>query len=138
MYKVCKTFRVPIGHRLSKHVGLCKNIHGHNLKIQIELFSHTLNENDMVIDFGDLKHYIEDFLSKYDHTTIFNPNDKENIIFFKSQGYRIEFLSIEDQDPTAEVLSKYIFDKLRTAFKGCGISFVRVWENDNSYAEYSE
>lgn len=138
MYKVCKTFKVPIGHRLSKHKGLCKNIHGHNLKLEIQLTAHTLNFNDMVIDFADLKKIVAEYLEKYDHTTIFNPTDERNIQFFKEEGYRIEFISDSDQDPTAEVLSKFLFDNLRDAFPGKIVEFVRVWENDNSYAEYSE
>mgnify|MGYP001089992700 CR=1 FL=1 len=89
MYKVCKTFKVPIGHRLSKHKGLCKNVHGHNLKLEIQLSCHTLDENDMVIDFGDLKYVVGDFLSKFDHATIFNPTDIMNIEFFKGNSEEI-------------------------------------------------
>jgi 6-pyruvoyltetrahydropterin/6-carboxytetrahydropterin synthase len=140
MYKVCKTFKVPIGHRLSKHKGLCKNIHGHNLKLQIQLRCDGLDANDMVIDFGDLKTIVAELLGKYDHTTIFNITDKVNIDFFKSQGYRYEFISEDNQDPTAEVLSEYLYKLLELRFNldNIYVDFVRVWENDNSYAEYME
>jgi len=140
MYKVCKTFKVPIGHRLSKHAGLCKNIHGHNLKLQIQLRCDGLDANDMVIDFGDLKEIVKEILGKYDHTTIFNITDKANIDFFKDQGYRYEVISESNQDPTAEVLSEYLYKLLELRFNldNIYVDFVRVWENDNSYAEYSE
>jgi 6-pyruvoyltetrahydropterin/6-carboxytetrahydropterin synthase len=140
MYKVCKTFKVPIGHRLSKHKGLCKNIHGHNLKIEIELTTSDLDKNDMVIDFHELKSIANDILDKYDHTTIFNIKDKNNAAFFQTAGYRTAYISPLDVDPTAEVFSRFIYDKLVERFNldNIYVGFVRVWENDDSYAEYME
>jgi len=138
MYKICKTFKVPIGHRLSKHVGLCKNIHGHNLKIQVELMSERLNTDDMVIDFHDVKEIVNKYLEKYDHTTLFNKADKENIDFFKKAGYRVRHISQTNEDPTAEVFSRYLFGIFQQTFKDIQVGFVRIWENDDSYAEYTE
>jgi 6-pyruvoyltetrahydropterin/6-carboxytetrahydropterin synthase len=140
MYKVCKTFKVPIGHRLSKHKGLCKNIHGHNLKIQVTLSRDELNEDDMVIDFHKLKEVVNGVLDKYDHTTLFNINDIDNANFFTEAGYRVEYISMLDEDPTAEVFSKYLWNKLTHEFRfdGVAVDSVRIWENDDSYAEYME
>ncbi len=140
MYKVCKTFKVPIGHRLSKHKGLCKNIHGHNLKIEVELMTEVLNWNDMVIDFHKLKEEVNKTLDKYDHTTLFNIKDVENAEFFTQAGYRVEYISPLDQDPTAEVFSHFLYRVLSERFRmdDIKVGFVRIWENDDSYAEYSE
>lgn len=152
MYKIKKIFKVPIGHRLSKHQGLCKNIHGHNLKIEIQLSSSSLNQNDMVLDFKDLKVIVNDILDKFDHCTIFNITDKDNINIFKESGYRHTTISFLDQDPTAEVFCKYLFTALGQRLatqdldfqtfndesQAINVDFVRVWENDDSMAEYGE
>ena len=152
MYSVRKIFRVPIGHRLMKHEGLCKNIHGHNLKIEVQLSCNCLNDNDMVIDFKDLKRIVSDILNEFDHCTIFNSYDENNIQFFTHQGYKCSTLSSNDQDPTAEIFCKYLLmtiDKKLTDFNSrnqkvgsplqtISVDFVRVWENDDSMAEYKE
>ena len=138
MYIVCKTFKVPIGHRLSKHSGLCHNVHGHNLRIDVQISSYKLNKDDMVIDFHDLKSVVTEILDKYDHATLFNPTDTKNIEFFKNEGYKIEFITKEDEDPTAEVFSKFLFEVLKKSFPNQVIDYVKIWENDNSCAGYSE
>lgn len=138
MYTVCKTFKVPIGHRLSKHVGLCKNVHGHNLRIDVQMSCLKLNSDDMVIDFHDLKDAVTEILDKYDHATLFNPTDTKNIEFFKNEGYKIEFITRENVDPTAEVFSKFLFDVLVKTFPRHKVDYVKIWENDNSCAGYSE
>ena len=77
MYKVTKLFKVPIGHRLSCHKGLCKNIHGHNLKIEVEVSCEELNENGMVIDFSDLKAMTNEIIDEWDHALFINFMDQE-------------------------------------------------------------
>ena len=79
MYNVTRTFRIPVGHRLSCHQGLCKNIHGHNLKLQVSLKSESLNDNYMVIDFADLKEMVNKIIKKWDHCLILNESDVEYV-----------------------------------------------------------
>ena len=153
MYIVRKIFKFPIGHRLMKHEGLCKNIHGHNLKIEVQVSSKTLSKNDMVIDFKDLKTIVNDILKEFDHCTIFNTWDEENIEYFQKHGYKFTCISSGDADPTAEMLSRYLFKSIRNKINNTkrddrygafyvpqiiNVDFVRVWENDDSMAEYRE
>jgi 6-pyruvoyltetrahydropterin/6-carboxytetrahydropterin synthase len=81
MYKIEKRFTVPIGHRLSKHPGLCSSIHGHNLTILVGVKSPTLNTNDMVIDFSNLKDIVNEVIKVWDHCLLLNECD-ENIEVF--------------------------------------------------------
>jgi len=143
MYKVRKLFeQIPIGHRLSKHKGLCKNIHGHNFNIEVQVKSEDLNEDDMVIDFHDLKTIVEKILDSLDHATLLNPEDQVNVKHFKEQGFKM--VNILDDgmnvDPTAEVLAKYLYCTLDGWLKseGVRVDFIRIWENDRGMAEYSE
>lgn len=150
MYSVRKIFRIPIGHRLMKHEGLCKNIHGHNLKIEVQLSCDRLNENDMIIDFKDLKSIVNNILEKFDHCTIFNRRDEENIKFFQKQGYKFGYVFLGDVDPTAEIISRSLFTLIKDTILEktfvnkhghsllVDVDFVRVWENDDSMAEYKE
>jgi len=138
MYSVCKRFRIPVGHRLSKHRGACHNIHGHNLLIEVSMSSETLNSDDMVVDFHTFKDEVGALINKYDHATLLNPTDEKSIQFFKEAGYKTGFITSENKDPTAEVFCKFLFKNIEIMFGELIINFVRIWENDNSYAEYSE
>ena len=142
MYKVKKLFRVPIGHQLSKHKGLCKNCHGHNLKFEVQVSSENLNDNGMVIDFKDLKKIVKKIiLDPLDHCMIVNSDNTKLRDFLKENGYKYIVFSC---DPTAEVLSKHFYIVLQKTFKNSKkykslkVDFVRIWENDDSMAEYSE
>ena len=147
MYKVRKLFRVPVGHRLSKHQGLCNNLHGHNLKIEVQIRSETLNKNDMVIDFHDLKKIVNDILEPFDHCTILNSQDLYYMNFLKEQGSKFWVLDVDmefDIDPTAEFLAEHFYKEIdlhlgfEKIYESISVDFVRVWENDDGMAEYSE
>ena len=133
MYILKKIFRVPIGHRLSKHEGLCKFVHGHNLKIEIEICSEVLNKNDMVIDFSDVKNIVNDVLASWDHALFLN-------IFDKSIRDTSDRTLTVSGDPTAELLSKKLYDILKEDFEKSGIDLVSVtiWESDDACVSYRE
>ena len=135
MFNVTRTFRVPVGHRLSKHLGLCKNIHGHNLKIQVSVSHFKLNDNDMVIDFSDLKEIVNRYLEEWDHSLILNI--KDNMVDQLSKSFKIFLIKGE---PTAENLCLFLYQKISAELelieKSMFVNFIRVWENDDSYAEY--
>jgi len=136
MYSVTKTFRVSCGHRLSKHPGLCKNFHGHNLKIEVTVSSRDLDENDMVIDFSNLKNAIHEIVSDWDHALFLNVNDEEWVNFMKQKEMKILLVPGE---PTAERMCLELLVALRNTLsfhRPVHIKRVRIWENDDSMAEY--
>ena len=137
MFIIRKTFKVPIGHRLSKHQGLCKNIHGHNLKIEVQVSSPTLNQNDMVMDFSDLKEMVKTYIERLDHCALLNINDKENVQYIHNCDYKVQLFP---GDPTAEALARYLYQELSDKFEKLPqriqLDYVHVWENENSMAGY--
>jgi 6-pyruvoyltetrahydropterin/6-carboxytetrahydropterin synthase len=140
MYFITKKFKVPIGHRLSKHLGLCNNLHGHNLIICVELMGDKLNDNDMIIDFSDLKKIVNTFLDDFDHSCLLNSNDITELTHCVSNNRK--YLSFDNVDPTAEILSKYLNLKIDNFLHReygeddfCCFS-VTVWENEDSSAKY--
>ena len=137
MYTIEKTFKIPMGHRLSKHKGLCKNFHGHNFVIKVEVGSDILDSNDMVMDFSDIKKVVNHILEKFDHTMLLNKNDP-----MKDQFFVLDFRNwLFECDPTAEVLCKYFFDEISIALSAirpyAKVLSVSIWENDDSKAKYT-
>jgi len=135
MYSVTKIFHVPIGHRLSKHKGLCQNYHGHNYKIEVKVSSEYLNENEMVIDFSDLKKMVSYILDNFDHALMLNSSDPSSF----NIPCKVIFLG-KETDPTAELLCKYLYNEICSkifSYKDLQLDSVKVWETDDAYAEYT-
>lgn len=55
--------KISAAHRLPKHPGKCRNLHGHNYRI-IASATGTLNDQGMVIDFGDLEALMREVIHK--------------------------------------------------------------------------
>ena len=136
MYIVERRFQLPIGHRLSKHKGRCKSIHGHNIVVFIKIKRETLNENNMVVDFSDLKRMGMKFLDNWDHALILNETDANS---FESKDICERVITI-DTDPTAESLCELLYSGLELELKDYDpelkLISVSIWENENSKATY--
>jgi 6-pyruvoyltetrahydropterin/6-carboxytetrahydropterin synthase len=149
-FRIAKTFEVEYGHRLSKHPEKCRFPHGHSLRIEVVARGRRLDDNDMVCDYKALKMLVVDLVERLDHAMALNSQDpyREGL---EKVGDRI--LLFDDQDPTTEVLARWLFDHIaaRLAEDGCvetqsgaryevpdGLELerVRVWETSKSWAEY--
>jgi 6-pyruvoyltetrahydropterin/6-carboxytetrahydropterin synthase len=142
MYRISKEFSFSMGHRLSHHEGLCKNIHGHNYTVIVSLKSLNLNENGMIMDFGDLKAIVNSYLKQYyDHALMVNEVDTDGIEKLKEVIPYLKVL-IVPYEPTAENMSKEIFDYVTNEVKKYNgeidVDFVTVYETDGSQATYSK
>jgi 6-pyruvoyltetrahydropterin/6-carboxytetrahydropterin synthase len=92
-------------HRLPRHPGKCKNMHGHNYKMQVVLRGEPEPEQGLVIDFGDVDRVVQErVLALCDHKT-FN-----------------DFL----ENPTAENIATWLWDRLDGHLPG--LFEVRLWE----------
>jgi len=139
MYYIEREFSIAIGHSLSKHKGRCVNPHGHNILIYIGISSEELNENNMVMDFSDLKNLCEKYIDPLDHSMLLNRNQTEMIKLLQNQNNRLHLF---DDDPTAEYLCRYLFDLIRSDLKenhskNICLDYVTIYENDQSNATYS-
>jgi 6-pyruvoyltetrahydropterin/6-carboxytetrahydropterin synthase len=113
MISVTRKFEICYSHKLSNHKGKCKNLHGHNGIVEIEIGG-KLNEDGMVVDFGDLKLNVnEGILDKLDHQHL-NP-----------------ILPI----PTAELIVMWIQGRLSPIY-GDRLLRIRLWETRDCYAEW--
>lgn len=139
MYSVTKSFKIPIGHRLTKHSGRCKNYHGHNLKIDITVQRETVNSNDMVIDFYDLKTIVNEILDTWDHSMIINDKDMDQFSIIKNCPDQ-RLIKVTCGDPTSEnmcfILYNMLSEKLQKKDPELKIKSVVIWESDESFAKY--
>ena len=138
MYRIEKRFTFPMGHRLSKHRGRCFSLHGHNFVVLIGVMSEKLNDDDMLIDFANLKSLVGGFLDGLDHCLLLNESDSKLAKQLEEAGMRV--LTV-DHDPTAEKLSEEIFTSIDMALQKMHpevkLEYVTVFENENSKATYS-
>lgn len=149
-FRVAKSFTVESGHLLSKHPGLCKHPHGHTRRIDVVIAADALDGGDMVCDFKALKLAVGELVQRLDHSLAINSQDPRRERF---AGERL--VVFEGQDPTTEVMAKWIFDHLaaemaagraytddrgdRYAFPtgtGLRLERVRVSETPSTWAEY--
>ena len=132
------------GHYLKGHGGKCKNMHGHNYLVRIEVGANDLqpdgSSRSMVIDFYDIKKDFRELLDSLDHAThLENPKYTElthdyvdiivgDIVVEKSHIVWLPFR------PTAENYSKYIYDYL--VAKGHPVYAITVYETPINACRY--
>jgi len=116
MYEISVTTRFSAAHNLRDYGGKCENLHGHTWKVEAALKSNSLNEKGFTRDFKEVKQALKEAVSKFDHSYIneISPFDKVN--------------------PTAENLSKHIFDELIKVFPE--LFEVSVWESEDAKATF--
>ncbi len=131
MYKVTREIHFCYGHRLLNYEGKCRNLHGHNGKVEIDLFSEALDSLGMVRDFGDIKKIVQTWIDEeLDHKMILCRRDLiiPSLDQFKQPYYLI------DENPTAEAIAKLIYDY--AVSRDLPVREVRLWETPNSCASY--
>ncbi len=106
-------------HLLRHYKGKCERLHGHNWKLDIVLASATLNEDGMVMDFGDAKEIVSRVLEPFDHY------------------YLNEVPPFDTLSPTSENIARLVADRIGQEVPG-GVAVTRVtaWESDRCGATY--
>lgn len=126
-------------HFLADYEGKCRNIHGHRWRVILEVKSLTLQSDGqlrgMVVDFSKLKNDLAKEVDFFDHMLIIEKNSMKSSTLeaLNEEGFRIVTL---DFRPTAEMFSKYFYDKMTA--KGYKVKIVTVYETPNNCASYGE
>ncbi|MDD5449978.1 MAG: 6-carboxytetrahydropterin synthase QueD [Candidatus Omnitrophica bacterium] len=118
MYKIKVISDFSAAHMLRGYKGKCENMHGHNWRVEVSVYSDKLNGLGMVADFTELKKELNAVLEGLDHK---NLND---LAYFKKSN------------PTSENIAKYIYDRVNGQWSM--VKAVTVWESDRSSATYTE
>lgn len=112
-FSVTKEFTFSAAHALTKYHGACERLHGHNYRLRVTVVG-ELNEDDLVIDFLELKKIVQaQVIDQLDHT---NLNDRF-------------------PNPTCELIAQWIYHALRSLIP---ITEVTLWETDTSLVTYHE
>jgi len=115
------------------HPGKCRHLHGHSVKAAISIEQETLNEQGMVCDFADIRECVETYIDQHlDHNFLLHKDDPLIPALMENNE---RFWAL-DEHPTAEVLSKMIFQHLKET--GFNVSQVVLWETASAYACYRE
>ena len=131
MYKVSKTVSFAYSHRLIDYEGKCKNLHGHNGRVELILETKTLNGAAMVADFAEFGGALKSWVDlNLDHKTILCARDpllnklkEASQSCFETAG-----------NPTAEALAELIFIEMKKL--RLPVLEVKFWETDTSMASY--
>ena len=103
-------------HFLKNYDGNCKNMHGHNFKVQLFVYGETLNEIGLLMDYKILKQELKAILSPLDHHLL------------------NEVLTI---NPTSENLAQYIYEQISSRMPiQVKVAKVAIWESDKACASY--
>lgn len=125
MLSVTKIMEFEAAHCLPNHKGKCKNLHGHTYRLEVEIGNKQdiIDDEGMIIDFGDVKKAVLEIVDdNLDHT------------------YLNDFFTVP---PTAENMVMWIVEQLQEkigkSIRCSNYSYltrVRLWETSNSYAEW--
>jgi 6-pyruvoyltetrahydropterin/6-carboxytetrahydropterin synthase len=113
-----KTFSAA--HILKEIGGKCEDLHGHNFIVEVTVRGKSLNDEDILIDFRELKRCINEILEALDHK------------------YLNEIEVFKGMNPSSERIARYIHDRLKDQMKSMNLSVSRitVWESENARVAY--
>lgn len=141
-YTIRKKFAVEMAHRLmSSHTSSCQEIHGHSYTIEVFMTANTLNDDGMVVDFGEVKELIRDYINTWDHILVLYDADKTLIDKLDS----LTKLKVVPYNPTAENMAKGLYDDITDILISkadhddieWSLLKIIVHETATGYAEYS-
>ncbi len=114
-FLISREFKFDAAHNLTRYRGKCEKLHGHTYRLRVTLEGEP-DEDDMIIDFGDLKRIVNDLvISKLDHS----------------------YLNELIENPTAENIAMWIWRQLEGPLNGPNYRLfsVTVWETESSFVE---
>jgi 6-pyruvoyltetrahydropterin/6-carboxytetrahydropterin synthase len=120
MYHISIETKFSAAHSINGYEGPCRQLHGHDWKIQIEVKTDRLNGMGMAIDFHQLQDITRDVLKQFDHQHI------------------NQLPQFQELNPTAENIAKYIYEQVESKLpKGVWMKQISLWEGEQYCVRYS-
>lgn len=137
--RATRRLQYAIGHRVFKHEGKCRYLHGHNFVFHLTAERESGGQDDLgrVIDFAALKERVGAWIEMtWDHGfVLWEGDDEARAAVRMLSGQKLHLLPY---NPTAENLGRYLLEVVgpRT-LAGTGVRLVRVvvHETENGIAE---
>ena len=118
MYEIAVEDTFDAAHCLRGYAGSCQRLHGHTYRVTASFRFASLEESGMAIDFRAAKDLLRTALDYMDHR------------------YINELPEFSAQNPTAENIARFIFDRIKE--QNAQLHSVSVRETAASCATYSE
>lgn len=133
MFTITKEVYFCYGHRLMKHAGKCRHIHGHSVKAAISVVAGSLNDQGMVCDFSEIAEAASGYIdAQLDHNFLLHQDDPL-VPLLQAANERHMVLP---EHPTSEYIAQMIYRKLNE--QGLAVQSVVLWETSSSNASYCE
>jgi len=120
VYEISVEKHFDAAHFLRGYKGKCEALHGHRFQVVAKVTAVELDDIGIAYDFAELKHHLDDILSKYDHTCLNEvpPFDKIN--------------------PSSENIAANIYDEMKDKLGRApvSISSIEVWESPQTGISY--
>ncbi len=122
MYHLTIITNFAAAHNLLNYQGDCENLHGHNWKVEVTVYTENLDNAGLGIDFKILKKHTKEVMNYLDHKYL---NDLD---------------AFKDISPSSEHISRFIYDRLVVGLSEYDVTLekITVWESDNAYATYTQ
>jgi 6-pyruvoyltetrahydropterin/6-carboxytetrahydropterin synthase len=132
---ITKRLEIDAGHRLLKHEGKCRHVHGHRYAFEISVSAAKLDDVGRVVDFGVIKERVGAWLDNaWDHAFIAQEGDP--IVWWLVSNQQ-RYAQV-DCPPTAENLARLVFEKAVDLLPPTvSVRAVRCWETPTSSADYT-
>ena len=121
MYEISVEKHFDAAHFLRGYQGKCEALHGHRFRVVVRVSASKLDEIGIAYDFVELKQYLGEILSRFDHTCLNDvpPFDKIN--------------------PSSENIAATIYSELQRKLAGAPVSIsgIEVWESPQAGIAYS-
>lgn len=137
MYLLKTQVLFDAAHFLAGYDGKCKNLHGHEWRVVIEICSPVLQEygqtRDMVYDFSQLKDDLKLEADLLDHALIIEEGSLKDttLAALHDEGFRIVAFPWR---PTAERLAAYFYERMTG--RGYQVYRSTVYETPTNCASY--
>ena len=121
MYQISVEQHFDAAHFLRGYHGKCEALHGHRFRVVVKIESPRLDDIGIAYDFVEIKRYLAEILSRFDHTCLNDvpPFDKIN--------------------PSSENIASTIYSELQPKLTEAPVSLscVEVWESPQTGVIYS-
>ena len=108
MYEISVQQHFDAAHYLRNYKGKCEALHGHRFEVRVSIQSDELDDNGLAYDFIDLKRYLGEILSRFDHTCLNEVSPFDNI------------------NPSSENIAATIYKELQLRLKEAPVTISKV------------
>lgn len=136
MLTVTKRFEFCYGHHLPGYDGSCRNMHGHNSVVEVEIGPYFTDVYEgMVVDFSEIKKRAGKVIDSLDHKNLNEHKEFQEFCMERAETPSTGF-PLEKVVPTAEIICQYLVYHIRKVLPS--LVRLRVSETPDSWAEWKK